>query len=78
MELMNRTIEVIRGALNPDGFNTGMNLGRIAGAGVPGHAHMHVVPRWGGDTNYMPIVAQTKVLPESLEDTSAKLRPGFA
>jgi ATP adenylyltransferase len=55
-----------------------MNLGRVAGAGVPGHLHVHVVPRWGGDTNFMPVVADTKVLPEILEQTRAKLRPGFA
>jgi len=78
MEITSRAIEVIRAAINPEGFNTGMNLGRIAGAGVPGHVHMHVVPRWGGDTNFMPIVGQTKVLPELLADTAAKLRPGFA
>ncbi|MEA2446379.1 MAG: adenylyltransferase [Actinomycetota bacterium] len=77
MELTNRSIEVIKDAIGPEGFNTGMNLGRIAGAGVPGHLHMHVVPRWGGDTNFMPIVGRTKVLPELLADTAAKLRPGF-
>jgi ATP adenylyltransferase len=49
----------------------------VAGAGLPGHLHVHVVPRWGGDTNFMPIVGQTKVLPELLADTAAKLRPGF-
>jgi ATP adenylyltransferase len=54
-----------------------MNLGRIAGAGVPGHVHMHVVPRWSGDTNFMPVVGGTKVLPEMLSDTGAKLRPLF-
>jgi ATP adenylyltransferase len=77
MELTNRTIDVIKEAIGPEGFNTGMNLGRIAGAGVPGHLHVHVVPRWAGDTNFMPIVGRTKVLPELLTDTAAKLRPGF-
>jgi ATP adenylyltransferase len=78
MELTNRTIDVIKEAIGPEGFNTGMNLGRIAGAGVPGHLHVHVVPRWAGDTNFMPIVGRTKVLPELLTDTAAKLRPGFS
>jgi ATP adenylyltransferase len=76
-DVMSRSIEVLRDAMNPHGFNTGMNLGRVAGAGLPGHLHVHVVPRWGGDTNFMPIVGQTKVLPELLADTAAKLRPGF-
>lgn len=70
-------IEVIRAAMEPEGFNTGMNLGEAGGAGVPGHLHMHVVPRWRGDTNFMSTVAETKVLPEMLADTAAKLKPGF-
>jgi len=77
MELVAVSTEVIRDAMNPDGFNVGMNLGRVAGAGVPGHLHVHVVPRWGGDTNFMPVTAHTKVLPEMLAETAAKLRPGF-
>ena len=73
-----KAIEIVRGAMNAHGFNTGMNLGQVAGAGIPGHVHMHVVPRWGGDTNFMPVVGATKVLPEMLAETAAKLRPGFA
>ena len=78
MDLVIEATDVITGAMSPDGFNVGINLGRVAGAGVPGHVHVHVVPRWGGDTNYMPVTGQTKVLPEMLADTAAKLRPGFA
>jgi ATP adenylyltransferase len=76
-DLTCRAIETLRDALQPDGFNTGMNLGAAAGAGVPGHLHMHVVPRWAGDTNFMSVTAQTKVLPELLPDTYAKLKPLF-
>jgi ATP adenylyltransferase len=63
--------------LEPQGFNLGMNLGRVAGAGIPGHLHLHVVPRWLGDTNFMPVTAETKVMPEKLEDTYLKVRAGF-
>ena len=59
--------------MRPQGFNLGWNLGRIAGAGVVDHVHMHVVPRWAGDTNFMPVLADVKVLPEALEATRRKL-----
>jgi ATP adenylyltransferase len=59
--------------IRPQGFNLGWNLGRIAGAGVTDHVHLHVVPRWAGDTNFMPVLADVKVLPEALEDTRRKL-----
>ena len=78
MELTSRSVDIVREAMSPDGFNVGMNLGAVAGAGVPGHLHMHVVPRWGGDTNFMTVVGETKVLPEMIADTDAKLRPLFA
>jgi ATP adenylyltransferase len=64
-----RAMRALREASSAQGFNVGMNLGGVAGAGIAGHLHQHVVPRWGGDTNFMPVVARTKVLPELLADT---------
>lgn len=77
IELTNRSVVVIRDVMGAEGFNTGMNLGAAGGAGIPGHLHMHIVPRWNGDTNFMPVVGDTKVLPEMLAETYAKLRPAF-
>jgi ATP adenylyltransferase len=76
--LLQRALRALREVMQPQGFNVGMNLGRVAGAGLPDHLHWHVVPRWDGDTNFMPVLGQTKVLPELLEETYAKLRPSFA
>jgi ATP adenylyltransferase len=76
-ELVRESVRVLRDAWEPSGFNVGMNLGRVAGAGVPGHVHWHVVPRWDGDSNFMPVIGQTKVLPELLDESYAKLRPAF-
>jgi ATP adenylyltransferase len=73
--LLQRSVRALREASNPMGFNLGMNLGRVAGAGVPDHVHWHVVPRWDGDTNFMPIVGRTRVLPELLADTYGRLKP---
>ena len=76
--LLQRSVTVLRDEMDPHGFNVGMNLGRVAGAGVPGHLHWHLVPRWNGDTNFMPVVGQTRVLPELLDETHRKLSPRFA
>jgi ATP adenylyltransferase len=69
MQLTRRAILAIRTAMTPDGFNTGLNLGKVAGAGIADHLHLHVVPRWSGDTNFMPILADTPVIPQALQAT---------
>ncbi len=77
MAVTQRAVDALGQVYAPDGFNLGMNLGKSAGAGVPDHLHMHVVPRWDGDTNFMPVVGETKVLPESLDQTYERLEPYF-
>ena len=76
-KLLQEAVDVLQANMTPDGFNIGMNLGAVAGAGVPGHLHWHVVPRWNGDSNFMPVIGETRVLPEAVADTFKKLRPGF-
>lgn len=72
-----QAVEAVRSAYQPDGLNVGMNLGRAAGAGVPGHLHVHVLPRWAGDTNFMTAVADARVLPEPLSVTDERLRASW-
>jgi ATP adenylyltransferase len=74
MHLLNHALAVLRAEFHPDGFNVGANLGAVAGAGVAEHVHLHVVPRWAGDTNFMPIVGETRVIPEWLDQTYARLK----
>lgn len=77
MDLSIKCLAALREAFEPQGFNIGANLGEAAGAGIPGHFHMHVVPRWTGDTNFMPVLGDAKVLPEPLRDTYRRLKPMF-
>jgi len=77
MRLAKLSLAAIRQASNPQAFNLGANLGKAAGGGIDQHFHFHVVPRWQGDTNFMPIVAETRVLPENLDDLYRRLRPTF-
>jgi len=77
-ELTRTAMRVLRAVSDPRGFNLGMNQGEVAGAGIDAHLHQHVVPRWGGDANFLPVVARTRALPELLADTRARLADAWA
>ncbi|OQX81497.1 MAG: HIT family hydrolase [Candidatus Omnitrophica bacterium 4484_70.1] len=74
METVKKMLSILRKVLKPDGFNVGINIGKEAGAGIEGHLHIHIVPRWRADTNFMPICFNTKVIPQSLAELSQKLK----
>ena len=77
MLLTRRAARALGHSIHPDGYNIGMNVGKVAGAGIADHLHMHIVPRWDGDTNFMPVIADTKILPDSLEGSYRKLRAAW-
>lgn len=77
MLLAQRAQGVLDAAMHPQGYNLGLNQGRAAGAGIADHVHLHVVPRWVGDTNFMPVLGDLRVMPQHLDETYALLRPGF-
>ena len=76
-DLLDTTVRVLKEAMNPDGFNIGMNIGKAAGAGIEEHIHVHVIPRWEGDTNFMSVVNSIRVIPEDMQTTATKLAPFF-
>ena len=77
MRALQRSLTVLEGALRPEGFNAGVNLGKVAGAGIPDHVHLHVVPRWNGDTNFMPVLGETKVINQHLASSWKQLNQAF-
>jgi ATP adenylyltransferase len=74
MSLTQECVAALKQSMKPDGFNVGINIGKCAGAGIAEHLHVHVVPRWAGDTNFMPVLGQTSVLPQALEEIASQLR----
>jgi len=76
-EIVSQSIKVLKQVFNPDGFNIGINAGNVAGAGIDDHFHTHIVPRWQGDTNFMPVISDVRVVPEALAETYEKLKGKF-
>jgi len=76
-QIVSRSVSILRQVFNPAGFNIGINVGKVAGAGIDEHIHTHIVPRWQGDTNFMPVLADIRVVPEALAETYEKLRGKF-
>jgi len=77
MSVTQKSTQILENVFNPGGFNIGMNIGKSGGAGFADHVHIHIVPRWNGDTNFMPVLSETKVMPEHLNSTYDKLLPLF-
>ena len=77
MQLAQKAVETLTEVMHPDGFNLGMNIGKVAGAGIDRHLHLHVVPRWNGDTNFMPVIGDTRVISEALESAWKRLKEGW-
>jgi ATP adenylyltransferase len=75
--MVRRSIDILKRIMDPEGFNVGLNLGHVAGAGMEDHMHFHIVPRWNGDTNYMTVLGEVRVIPEHIKETYKKLRPAF-
>lgn len=73
-DILKKSLELLKEAMQPAGFNIGLNIGKAAGAGIEGHLHTHIVPRWGGDTNFMPVLSDTRVISEALMATYRKLK----
>jgi ATP adenylyltransferase len=76
-EIVSRSLKVLRQVFNPGGFNIGINMGKVAGAGIDDHVHTHIVPRWQGDTNFMPVISEVRVVPEALAETYERLKGKF-
>ena len=75
--MVKKSVDILKKVIGPEGFNIGLNLGRVAGAGVEEHMHFHIVPRWNGDTNYMTVLSEVRVIPEHIDETYKKLRKYF-
>ena len=77
LQMVRKSIDILKEIMAPEGFNVGLNLGRVAGAGMEEHMHFHIVPRWNGDTNFMTVHGDVRVIPEHIKETFKKLRPCF-